>query len=134
MLWIIDAALALQTIAPALDVLPCWFLRRKFAGTTQPVPDLLALDRTGTRALAIEIDLGGENIRRVLAPKLRVLDEALVSWGATNDRRIIVLLSSERRVESLQKAIDGDARIHALVLPSDVGRLAIQSLEALLAV
>lgn len=134
-LWIIDIALALRTVAPTLDVLPCWSLRRRFAGTTQPVPDLLAVGRAGAKTLAVEVDLGGENIRRIIFPRLRTLDEALVSWGATDDRAIFLFMSSRRRVDVVQRLIDREppgCAVLPLVLPRVVGRPAVEALGALL--
>ena len=122
-LWIVDASLAARELPGRWDVLPCWSLRRRFAGTNQPVPDLLAVRADGARLLAIEIDLGGENLRRVLLPKLESLSSAIEAWARDANAAIIVLTVGDRRCASLaRRASEAGLSIITLTLPTAIGR------------
>lgn len=132
-MWIVDAVLAIRELPGAWDVLPCWSLRRRFAGTDAPVPDLLAVSADGKRLLALEIDLGGENLRRVLLPKLVSLSGAVHDWARGAATAILVLTVGERRRDSLEKrVIEAGLPVIALTLPTAIGRPAPAQLAALI--
>lgn len=132
-LWIVDTVLAIRDLPGAWDVVPCWSLRRRFAGTTSPVPDLLAVSGDGRRLLVIEIDLGGENLRRVFIPKLETLTSAVSDWSRGASAAILVLTVGERRCESLAaRAKEAGLPVVAMTLPAAIGRPAPAALAALI--
>ncbi len=128
-LWIVDVRLALADIIPTFDVLPCWALRRRFASESVPVPDLLAVSHDGRRLYAVEVDLGGENLRSVLVPKLQALTAATASWAPDARRAISVFTVGTSRAESLRRHA-GAAGLDVAIelLPNAIGRPAVQEL------
>lgn len=128
-LWVVDVRLALAVVIPTFDVLPCWALRRRFAGESVPVPDLLAVSRDGQRLYAIEVDLGGENLRSVLVPKLQALIAATETWSPQARRAVSVFTVGTARAESLRRhAAAANVGIAVELLPNAIGRQAVEEL------
>jgi hypothetical protein len=128
-LWVVDVRLALAIVIPTFDVLPCWALRRRFAGESVPVPDLLAVSRDGQRLYALEVDLGGENLRSVLVPKLQALTTATESWAPDARRAVSVFTVGTARAESLRRhAAAANLDLTVELLPDAIGRPAVDEL------
>jgi len=129
-LWIIDALIAIGDIAK-VRVSPCWALRRRAAGTREPVPDLLIETVGGKHVVVAEIDLATESIRRVVLPKISALRATKWSESVTSPT-ILILTIGSRRKESLERQIPTDivpARV--VLLPEVEGQAAIAALRAL---
>jgi len=121
-LWILDAAIAIGELATA-EVTPCWALRRRSAGTNQPVPDLLVRTGNGRRVVILEVDLGTENLKRVVLPKIDLLRSAAKQWVTPGSRAAILILTlGPRRRESLVRQIPvGDLQVQVVLLPDAAG-------------
>jgi hypothetical protein len=140
-LWIVDVGLILRGLPVALDVGPCWLLRRRLAATrAAAIPDLLALrsddDGATDAVIAVEIDLGGERLKNVFVPKLGVLRDLLASWAGQQTAAIIVLTVGPRRIAALTAALDAQPHpvpVAVFPLPSQPGRPGLAALRALFA-
>lgn len=93
---------------PPDELLPAWAIQRYFGGNVRVIPDLLALwrpagDAPGA-ALAVEVDLGTEPLESVFLPKLRELCAAVHALFGDSESRVLVLVPSRRRAESLRTA------------------------------
>jgi hypothetical protein len=102
-----DVAVWLARRTPAPDeLLPSWMVARLFGGRLAVVPDLLALwQPVGSGpagALAVEVDLATEPLGSVFLPKLRALERNLQAWMPDALMRILVLVPSARRQDSLR--------------------------------
>lgn len=129
-LWIVDTGLAFRALPVAYDVLPCWAVRRRFAGHSVPVPDLLAVNRS--RMIAVEIDLASERTKW-LTEKLARLAETLQESSADRPPAIIVLTVGAHRIESLRlQNATLDVPLVVDALPKVVGRPAVPALAKLL--
>jgi len=138
-LWITDCRLVLERLPHSPDrVLSAWALERQFVPRLPAIPDVLALtaprpDHPGL-LLAVEVDLGGEPIRSVLLPKLRLLQKVLSELAGASPSAACVLTVGARRAEAIRKAA-GDLPTDVLVtvdlLPSRVGRPALAELTRL---
>lgn len=128
-LWLTDTILALDVIQPEFESIPCWALRGRFASTTTPIPDILAVRRDRKRVLAVEIDRGGENLRRILVPRVAALQQWLASFAPEAKTSILVLTQGDRRVAALRQhiAAKGIAATCDL-LPDAAGRAAVAAL------
>jgi len=121
-----DAAAWLATRKPAPDeLLPAWALQRYFSGRLRVIPDLLALWRpmgnAPGAALAVEVDLGTEPLESVFLPKLRGLGAALTTWLPEAVTRILVLVPSKRRADSLRMlGIDSPIAVSVEVIQETV--------------
>jgi len=140
-LWIVDAGLMLRRLPVCVDATPCWGLRRRLAALRPAaIPDLLAL-RLGANgeteaAIAIEVDLGGERLKKVFVPKLAVLRDALAGWASGQPAAVIVLTVGARRISALRVAIE--AQVHhvpafVFALPPQPGRPGLAALRASIA-
>jgi hypothetical protein len=131
-LWIVDTGLAFASLQVHFDLQPCWALRRRFAGQKVPVADLLAVNRTGSRVIAVEIDLATERTK-VLSAKLAKLAEHLRAAAPDASVAIVVLTVGPQRVASL-RAQNAELAVPIAVeaLPKVVGRPAVPELAALL--
>lgn len=117
--------------------LPSWAIERLFPAW--PVsPDLLALrPASGGRqglALAVEVDLGGEGITKVFAPKLGKLQEHLASVAGGDGSGVLVVTSGARRAEAIAKATEGadaDVPLWIGVLPASSGSAGLLALRGL---
>ncbi|HEX7706266.1 MAG TPA: replication-relaxation family protein [Thermoanaerobaculia bacterium] len=131
-LWIVDLGLAFASLPVGFTVLPCWALRRKFAGQKVPIPDLLAVAKDKSRTLAIEVDLGSERTKW-LAEKLVILAETVDSLRGDGTGGIIVLTVGEKRIVSLSSQIAETAvPVVVRALPSVVGRPAVAAIRTIL--
>lgn len=131
-LWIVDTGLAFGTLPVSFDVLPCWALRRRYAGQKIPVPDLLAVNHDGTRVIVVEIDLATERTK-VLVAKLRELAGSLRRMAPEATVAIIVLTVGARRIDTLsQQCTDLGVPTVIDALPPVVGRPAVPALATLL--
>jgi len=131
-LWIVDAAIALERMG-GFRVQTCWMLRRALAGTKVPVPDLLALSKNGQRVIAVEIDNANENLKSFVVPRLRDLDAALHAWAPDAAAAIVILTLGARRAVSLQQQVPTTSALVAVdLLPSAVGRPAVDALVEVL--
>lgn len=137
-LWIVDMGLVLARINATLEVSPCWALRRNLAAI-QPaaIPDVLAIQLAASGApagvLAVEIDLGGERLKNVFVPKLRVLRQMLAAWSARQPAAIVVLTVGCRRVAALTAMLEkfsDDIPIVVRPLPTQTGRNGLAALQA----
>lgn len=139
-LWIVDAGLMLRGLQVRVDATPCWGLRRRLAALRPAaIPDLLAL-RLGVNdeteaVIAIEVDLGGERLKKVFVPKLAVLRDTLAGWASGQPAAVIVLTVGARRISALRAAIE--AQVHhvpafVFALPPQPGRPGLASLRATL--
>lgn len=127
-LWVTDARLALDKIG-GFRVQTCWMLRRALAGTSSPVPDLLALRKDSSRLVAIEIDAANENLKKFILPRLTVLDASLVALAPDAAAAIVILTIGARRAASLRQQLPATgAAILVELLPSAVGRPAVDAL------
>jgi hypothetical protein len=109
-LWIVDAGLMLSRLDSALELTPCWALRRRLAALRPAaIPDVLAIrvgeDGAPEGVLAVEVDLGGERLKNVLVPKLGVLQETLAGWCSGQPTAIVVLTVGARRIAALTAAV-----------------------------
>lgn len=131
-LWIGDLAVAISLLPVPHEVDLCWSLRRKYPDR-DAVPDLLVRRGDGRRTLAVEVDLGSENLRRVLVPKLENLDRELPRWAGSSRPAILVLMNGPRRMGALEgMTAHLTTPIGFGLLPSAVGAPAITSLTHLL--
>lgn len=136
-LWIVDVGLMLSRLDPALELTPCWALRRRLAALRPAaIPDVLAIrvadDGAPEGVLALEVDLGGERLKNVLVPKLRVLQETLAGWSNGQPAAIVVLTVGPRRSAALTAAVESlDQTIPIVVhsLPPQSGRPALTQLR-----
>jgi hypothetical protein len=104
-----DAAAWLARRDPPPDeLLPAWAIQRYFSGKLGVIPDILALWRPTAgmpaAALAVEVDLGTEPLESVFLPKLRELGATLNAWLPDAANRVLVLVPTRRRAESLRSA------------------------------
>lgn len=138
-LWITDCRLVLERLPHAPDrVLSAWALERQFVPRLPAIPDVLALtaprpDHPGL-LLAVEVDLGGEPIRSVLLPKLRLLQKVLSELAGTSPAAACVLTVGARRAEALRKAVADlpvDVVVTVDLLPPAAGRPALSELTRL---
>lgn len=128
-LWLIDTILALSVIQPEFESIPCWALRRRFASSTTPIPDILAVRRDIKRVLAVEVDRGGENLRRVLVPKLESLQQWLTTFAPEAKTSILVLTQGDRRAAALRQRLAAKGITAACnLLPDAIGRAAVAAL------
>ena len=140
-LWIVDAGLMLRRLPVRVDTTPCWALRRRLALVRPPaVPDLLALRLAANGAtegvIAIEVDLGGERLKKVFLPKLAVLRDMLAGWASGKPAAVLVLTVGPRRIAAMQTAIEAQLHqvpVFVFALPSQPGRPGLASLRASLA-
>lgn len=131
-LWIGDVGLAFAALPVDFTVLPCWALRRRFAGQKIPIPDLLAVGKHGSRTIAVEVDLGSERTKW-LAEKLVVLAETVHAIRGDGTAGIIVLTVGEKRIASLAAQITETAvPVVVVALPSVVGRPSVGALRDIL--
>lgn len=131
-LWIGDVGLAFATLPVEFTVLPCWALRRRFAGQRIPVPDLLAVAKDGSRILAVEVDLGSERTKW-LAEKLVALATTIDALRGKGSAGIIVFTIGEKRIASLRAQISETAvPVVVVALPSVVGRPSVAALRDIL--
>lgn len=127
-LWVADTAIALERLGN-YRVQTCWQLRRRLAGTQSPVLDLLARSVSGSRLLAIEIDVGTENLKKFVVPRVSDLDAALSAWNPGGGTGILFLTAGERRAESLRRQLPPTTAVTAVeLLPRAVGRAAIDAI------
>jgi hypothetical protein len=137
-LWIVDAGLMLRRIPVRMQTTPCWGLRRSLAALRPAaIPDILAL-RLSTAddteaVIAIEVDLGGERLKKVFVPKLAVLRDTLAGWASGQPAAVIVLTVGSRRISALRAAIE--AQVHhvpafVFALPPQPGRPGLAALRA----
>ncbi|MEA2569266.1 MAG: Replication-relaxation [Acidobacteriota bacterium] len=130
-LWIVDLLVLFRLFAPEAHALPCWQIRRKLkASGGMNVPDVLALPQTGGMLVAVEVDRATERLR-VLVDKLKALDATLATLAADAEATVLVLTIGERRVQAIEKAVEGASfRAHIVVaaLPSEPGRPGLASL------
>jgi hypothetical protein len=124
-----DVAAWLARREPAPDeLLPAWALQRYFGGKLRVIPDLLALWRpigsAPGAALAVEVDLGTEPLESVFLPKLRGLGAALAAWLPEAVTRILVLVPSKRRADSLRTSgIDSPVAVSVEVMDETIAPL-----------
>lgn len=131
-LWITDAAIALARVG-RFRVQTCWQLRRKLAGTSTPVPDLLAASKDGTRIIAIEIDAASENLKKYVLPRIAELDAALSVWMPGATASIVILTIGAKRAESLRRQLPPTtAEVAVDLLPAAVGRGAVMGIYEVL--
>jgi hypothetical protein len=133
-LWINDLRVVMPRLKFAPDtVAPTWLLQRRFAGTRDVVPDVLAIrsPRPGDLGflLAVEIDLGGERLNAVFLPKLEALFRVASEWSGGAPAAVVVLTRGERRAAAIRLGLEGDSA-PALVslLPSVPGRAGLREL------
>lgn len=90
------------------ELLPSWAIQRYFGGKLGVIPDLLALWRQTAAApgvaLAVEVDLGTEPVETVFVPKLRDLGATVQSWLPEAASRVLVLVPTRGRAESLRNS------------------------------
>lgn len=131
-LWIGDVGLAFAALPVDFKVLPCWALRRRFAGHKIPVPDLLAVAKDGSRILAVEVDLGSERTKW-LSEKLATLATTVAEFRGHGSAGIVVFTVGEKRIGSLRAQIEGSSiPIVVVPLPSVVGRPSVAALRDVL--
>lgn len=131
-LWIVDVGLAFAALPGDYKVLPCWALRRRFAGQKVPVPDLLAVAKDGSRILAVEVDLGSERTKW-LSAKLATLATTVDELRGHGRAGIVVFTVGEKRIGSLRAQIEGSSIPIVIVgLPSVVGRPSVAALQDIL--
>jgi hypothetical protein len=133
-LWVNDLRVVLGGLPRKPDsILPHWAIERQFVPRWPAIPDLLSIYRGNpTLALAVEVDLGGEPIRSVFLPKLKVLQRVLAEIGQETQAAILILTSSARRQENLQTETASIARtifVAAEVLPENRGQEALAILR-----
>jgi len=134
-LWINDLRVVLGRMSPKPELLlPAWALERGFVPRLPAIPDVLSVTRCGSssRALAVEVDLGGEPLRSVFVPKLDVLQGVLQDMSKGGSAAILVLTSSDRRrdtIATLTSDLDGSIPIAVETLPRECGRDGLRSLE-----
>jgi hypothetical protein len=107
---IVNAALAMRRRNPAPDeLLPAWRVQRLFAAKLAVWPDLLCLWKPRGSdpgsVLAIEVDLGGEPVKKVLVPKTLELIGFLTDWTAGASAAILMLTATARRRDSLREIL-----------------------------
>lgn len=132
-LWIGDIGLAFAQLPVGFDVLPCWAVRRRFAGQkSAPIPDLLAVSGDGKRTIAVEVDLATERTKLVFE-KLGRLSAAVEQLRGDGAAAIVVLTLGTRRVDAL-RAGTRTSTIPIVVdaLPSVIGRPSIPALKEIL--
>lgn len=133
---LVDARVAISKVSPGSRISTCWQLRREFANTTAPIPDLLVANPSTNGLLAIEIDRGTESLRgrQGLVEKLERLTAFEPIWAGATSRQILVLTIGASRIASLQSRL-AESRVPASVLelPAATGRPAIESLVRLFA-
>lgn len=128
-LWIIDSYLALLQLDVKVQV--CWMLRRKFAGLSQPIADVLARRSDGA-LLAIEIDRASESVRDVVAPRQSTFSESLAAIARGAEMTILILTTGERRAASLRKHLPATTgRLVVDLLPDLTGRPTVAALASL---
>lgn len=125
-LWIVDVLVLFRLVAPQVEALPCWHLRRKLgAAPGVSIADVLAVSRTPELPLiAVEIDRATERLAVVLE-KLRALDQTLATLAADAEAMILFLTIGERRVLAIRKALAGlpfRASVVVEALPREPGR------------
>lgn len=131
-LWIVDVGLAFAGLPGDYKVLPCWALRRRFAGQKVPVPDLLAVAKDGSRTIAVEVDLGSERTKW-LSEKLGGLALTIEAIRGHGNAGIIVFTVGEKRIASLRAQIGANATPTVVVaLPSVLGRPSVAALRDIL--
>jgi hypothetical protein len=131
-LWIVDVGLAFHGLPGHYKVLPCWALRRRFAGQKVPVPDLLAVAKDGSRIIAVEVDLGSERTKW-LAEKLAALAVTMEELRGPGTAGIIVFTVGEKRIASLRAQIESNVgSIVVVPLPTAVGRPSVAALRGIL--
>jgi hypothetical protein len=127
---IVNAAVAMHgRDRPPDELLPAWSVQRLFAGKLPVWPDLLCLwrpkDNDPGAALAIEVDLGGEPVKTVLAPKTLELIAFLRGWTAGGPSAILLLTATARRRDSIRGALEpiaGDFPLAVEVLVGFMGK------------
>ncbi|MEO6324228.1 MAG: replication-relaxation family protein [Thermoanaerobaculia bacterium] len=138
-LWVTDCRLVLERLPHPPDrVLSAWALERQFVPRLPAIPDVLAITSPGPDhpglLLAVEVDLGGEPIRSVLVPKLRLLQSVLAALAGTSPAAVCVLTVGARRAEALRRAVSDlpvDVLVTVDLLPSAAGRPALTELTRL---
>jgi len=133
-LWINDLRVVMPRLKFAPDtVAPAWLLQRRFAGTRDVVPDVLAIrsPHPGDLGflLAVEIDLGGERLKAVFLPKLKALLRVASEWSGGAPAAVVVLTRGERRAVAIRLGLEGESTpVLVSLLPSVPGRAGLREL------
>jgi len=131
---VVDAFVALHRLSPRSTIVTCWQLRRRFASTTVPIPDLLVANPSTLGVVAVEIDRGTESLGgpRGLVEKLERLTSSKEIWAESRTRATLVLTIGRKRIESLRSRLQtANLPVSVLELPTEVGRPAIGEMERL---
>jgi hypothetical protein len=135
-LWVNDLRVVLDRLPRKPEIiLPHWAIERRFIPRWPAIPDLLAVFSAGgdggKLALAIEVDLGGEPLRSVFVPKLKILQDVLAEIGQGDQAAILILTAGARRREGLAKAVaafDGSIPLAVRTLPDGKAGAALDEL------
>lgn len=133
--WINDLRVLLRRAPRPFDVISAaWTLQRNLVPPPPAIPDLLALRASRESdlgfVLACEVDLGGERVKGVFAPKLVKLASLLGMWAAGAPALILVLTRGERRAAILRGAV-AELEVPTVVdeLPGVFGRAGLRVLR-----
>ena len=145
-LWVNDVRIVLKSLSsPGDAVLASWMIERRFVPRWAAIPDVLWIaaphDDSPGSFLAVEVDLGTEPIKGVLASTLATLQERLTSLAVGAPTAILVLTVGERRSGAIRAAVQDlppsirdlppSIRIEVQTLPREVGRPAFDALARL---
>lgn len=140
-IWINDIRVALLRSARPPDVIsPAWLLQRRLVPPPSAIPDLLAIwkPREGFEGflIACEVDRGGESVRGIFAPKLAKLWDEVDSWAESSRAAVLVLTSSARRADLVERLLPCFANEEHVglvrILPNASGFTAIRMLQELI--